>query len=202
MQFSGPERLYLWKYPMRDLSEDRFLRIPTALLDALLTLNLTGVQWRIVLWTLRNTFGWNRESTLFTWYRISKELGLDRGGVVRAGNRLQKASVLAVHDHRLGIEPNSNLWRRCRAPEPIKGDDASPRAMTPIIADGVHRNRGRQSSVFRRAKDSSKERTTTYKNNGPGETEDCRRRDLRIPFEKRQLAGAARPIPGKYDGIS
>src|ERR1700731_191398 len=135
------------------IPEDRFVRVSNALLDAFLQLKLTGVQWRILLWTLRNANGWNRPTTPFSWYRIAKELALDRAGVNRAGKRLIGVSVLVIKEGRLGIR--EGLAHREAREIAETGDACLP--MTPDIADGRHPNRGQRSSLFRRAKDRCKD---------------------------------------------
>jgi phage replication O-like protein O len=197
-------------------TEDGFLRISNALHDALLKLGLTGTQWSILLWALRNTIGWNRDTTRFSWYGIAKELFLDRGGVSRAGNRLLVSKVLFLLDGQLGIEQDHREWDRrlFRSPcddtrqlwMPGVGDDQRHRKpMTGNIAsdDGSHPKRCQQSSLFRRAKDSSKDRLKTYKDRQSPQNDDARYRfGTTANTERRHLAGAAKPIPGKYDGLS
>ena len=79
---------------METTHPDRFVRLPTELLGALLHARLSGTQWRILLWVIRHTYGWNRSTTAFSWYQIAKELSLDRGGVFRAGKRLLEGAML------------------------------------------------------------------------------------------------------------
>ena len=192
---------------------DRFVRVPTQLLDALLHTPMNGTQWRILFWVIRRTLGWNRDLTPFSWYQIARDLGLDRGGVVRTGNRLTQAGVLSVVGNQIGVGQDPALWQRSRlAPQggvmtDVSADDCHRKAMTEIIenADTRHRRRRRESSLFRRAKDSkdSKDRLKTYKDthsqtpadahHDPATTQDV---------ERRLLPGAAKPIPGKYERIS
>src|SRR5690242_4685465 len=138
---------------------DRFVRFPTELLETMLYSKLTGVEARILLWVIRNTYGWNRSTTPFSWYRIANDLSLDRGGVVRAGNILLRARALYANQGRLGIQGDYGQWERLAA----KSDDAGQlgvnadkrhrKPMTASIAsdDGGHRNRCQTSSLFRRA---------------------------------------------------
>ena len=163
------------------MSENHFVRVPSLLLDSLLKLPLSGTQWRILLWTIRNTFGWDRETVRFSWYGIARELRLDRGGVVRAGRRLLDASVLLIQDQRLSLQSDPAKWSKAAT-----SDDGSQRAMTIDIADASHRKRGRASSLFRRAI----ERCTEMK-----------KESIRSN-QKHHSAGAARPVAGKYDHIS
>src|SRR5713101_5605658 len=97
---------------MCSMTKDGFLRISNTLLEALLKLDLTGTQWSILMWTVRNTIGWNRDTTHFSWYRIAKDLSMDRGGVVRAGKRLQRAKVLCIRAGEIGIEKDHRGWDR------------------------------------------------------------------------------------------
>ncbi len=176
-----------------------FVRLPTDLLEALLRVRLTETGWRIVLWVIRQSYGWNRQTASYSWYRIARELSMDRGGVVRTGNSLLRANVLHILEGRLGVQENHSEWdsalfsclRDDHGQLWMPGLDADSRHRTPrtrISAsdDDHHRNRCQESSLFRRAKDSSKYRLKTYKDKP----------------ERRPLAGAASPIPGKYDGLS
>jgi hypothetical protein len=190
---------------------DRFVRVPTELLDALLHTPMNGTQWRILFWVIRRTLGWNRDLTLFSWYQIARDLGLDRGGVVRTGNRLTQAGVLSAVGNQIGVGHDPTLWERSRlAPQgsvmtDVNADDCHRKPMTEIIgSDGNrHRKRGQESSLFRRAKDSSKDRLKTCKDMHSRKPQD-RHHDPATTdnVERRLLAGAAKPIPGKYDRIS
>src|SRR5258708_39571922 len=91
---------------------DRFVRLPTILLEALWRLRLTGAQWRVLLWVLRYTEGWNRARTPFTWYRMAKELDLGRPATYRAGLTLLRAEILILSEGLLAIQREDRLWDR------------------------------------------------------------------------------------------
>jgi phage replication O-like protein O len=165
---------------------ESFVRLPTKLLETLLLARLSGSEWGIVLWVIRQTYGWNRKTAPFSWYRIAKDLALDRGGVVRAGQRLVCSGILRIESGELRVlEP--------QAMTNVSVDKRHRKAMTEIIAsdDECHRNRSEPSSLFRRAKDSSKDRLKTYKD-----------RPWNHRREDRETAGAAAPIPRKYERLS
>ena len=84
---------------------DPFVRIPSDLLEVLLRARLSRLQWRIVLWVVRHTFGWNRSWTPFSWYGMARDLNANRGTVFRAGARLLQSRVLRCAAGRLGIQP-------------------------------------------------------------------------------------------------
>src|SRR5579859_3545212 len=89
---------------------DSFVRIPTRLLDALLKARLSQTQGLVLLWVIRQTYGWNRPQTTFTWYRVAKELDLDRPTVYRSGKALVEARVLTVDGEHVGVQVDSKLW--------------------------------------------------------------------------------------------
>jgi phage replication O-like protein O len=95
---------------MATAHRDRFVRIPSELLEVLFRAHFSGLQFRIVLWVTRNTFGWNRSSAPFTWYRLAKDLNANRGTVFRAGMRLAERRVIRCASRRVGVEPDLASW--------------------------------------------------------------------------------------------
>lgn len=199
------------------LSElDRFVRFPTGLLEALLRTRLSGVQWRILLWVVRYTFGWNRQSTPFTWYRIAQELALNRSAVYRSGQALLAARVLVVYGNQLGVQMDCAEWDIRVSGTPtvtakqlwMPGMDVAIQrrpALLPSNAGVACRqpNRSQEATLSRRAKDSSKERLKTYIRTRSPKSDEIRHRSGSADHTERgPLAGAAKPVPGKYDGIS
>jgi len=70
--------------------------MPTELLESLLRGRLNGIQWRIMAWVVRQTYGWNRRFVAFSWYRIALDLGASRPAVYRAGKALLATRMLIV----------------------------------------------------------------------------------------------------------
>ncbi|PWU05837.1 MAG: hypothetical protein C5B51_13645 [Terriglobia bacterium] len=193
---------------MATAKNDRFIRLPTPLLEALLRTPLNGVQSRIVLWVIRQTLGWNRDLAPFSWYRIATDLGLDRGGVARAGARLLRSGMLTAQGRQLGIDQDSHRWgppqesaRDKEAMTIIHVDGCHPKAMTDLTAtdDDCHQKRCQGSSLFRRAKDSRKDNIKKKRKRDAGATAPGYESGA---LSERHPAGAARPIPGKYEGLS
>ena len=155
---------------------ESFIPVPNALAEALMSSKLSGGQCRLILWVLRNTLGWNRDSTRFTWYRIAKELGMNRSTTLRAARELIEFSVLLVKDAKLSMEPEPERWSNA-----VQGRNGA----------SVHRKRCARAPIFRRPIDmfnvvKKKERNTTKKEKSP----------------VYHAAGAARPIKGKYAQLS
>jgi phage replication O-like protein O len=147
-----------------------FMPVPNALAEALMRSPLTTSQWRVFVWALRRTLGWNRESTPFTWYRVANEIGLNRSCVSRAARFLVHERLVSVNDGRLRVQTDPTLW-----------------------ANALHRSMGAR----------------TIRKRCAGATLFRRPIDMVIDIKKKQrsikkarrtarLAGAARPISGKY----
>ena len=153
---------------------NRFVRLSTDLLESLLRARLTGAQWRVLLWVIRYTDGWNRDWTSFTWYRMAKELGLNRAVTYRAGQALLKANILVSEEGRLAVQRAGDLWDaevvsdRADAPRQLWIPEISvAQEQRPALPGnnasvaGRQRKRCQETTVFRRAKDSSKDRLKT-----------------------------------------
>jgi phage replication O-like protein O len=193
-------------------STDSFVRIPTSLLVALMRSRLSGCQWRVLLWVIRNTYGWNRPWATFTWYRLAKTLDMNRSCALRAGKTLLAAKILGVQSGQVGIQVDSGLWdKRILVPQ----IDASRQLLMPGI-DGASKQRKpmppsnecgpakqprrcQGATLFRRAKDSSKDRLKTYKDRREYKTDDARQRQKGALGEP---PASAAPIPGKYERLS
>lgn len=198
-----------------DLDSERFVRVPTSLLEALLRARLTGTQWRIVFWVIRNTHGWNRQSTSFTWYRIAQELGMDRAAVYRSGQSLLAVGILALRERELAVQVDTALWMG-GVPNPTivaarqlwmpaVNVARQQRSTLPPRSGGVaptQRQRCHGAALFRRAKDSSKDKVKTSIQPQFLGTGTQMVRGAMNKWTRQPSAGAAQPVPGKYDRVS
>src|ERR1022692_1922075 len=200
---------------MTSSQPDRFVKVPTELLEALLSSRLTGVQLRVSLWVIRNTAGWNRPLTPFSWYRIAKKIGGSQAVVWRAGRKLLQARILFLEHGQMGIQKDGDQWRVSRftpvsdtAGQPLMlVDDVAQEQRQPLptsnaaVASGK-RIRCLEATVLRRAKDRCKDKLKTYIKTGAVNDVFRQRFQNGAISEPRHPAGAARPISGKYDGVS
>src|SRR5579862_3869469 len=192
---------------MAESQPDRFVRFPLDLLEALLRARLSGTQWRILLWVVRHTHGWNREWMPFTWYRIAKETGLDRAAAYRAGTALVQTHVLLQREERIAIQMDSKAWdsrvfaaRNDARQLWMPGINVAGEQRRPLPADNgsdVTRQRHdcQATKLFRRAKDRCKDRLKTCKDRRTRGNENTPRDTKRGNTQRLSLTGAARPIP-------
>jgi len=185
------------------------LPISNALVEALMRARLSGAQLRVLLWVIRHTRGWNRRSTAFTWYQVANDVALDRATAYRAGQVLIQAGVLMIVDGQLEVQEASLDWSNgVLNPRPVEasqlwmpGMDVVAMQRQPLSGRNgtvvkAQRLRCQETTLFRRAKDSSKDNIKTYKNR--------QRHSRRSPdWRPGEVApGAAEPVPGKYDRLS
>lgn len=163
---------------------DPFTKVPTALLEWLMKLNISGTKHRLLIWIVRNTYGWHRGSVRFSWCRIALELRMDRGNASRAGKQLIASGAVVVVNKRIAISYPGNE----------RGENPMPNSITisaPANDAKPHHECGETASLFRGAKErckdmtSKEKRTTRKKKSEPQGGE----------------AGAATPIPGKYSHV-
>jgi Bacteriophage replication protein O len=179
---------------MNNAEVEPFVRLPNRLMDALLANRFTLVEMKIILWVIRNTIGWNKPATPFTWYRIAAELGVDRAGVFRAGKRLAHSGMVTIKGTSIAIQADPAQWKLEKAMTGVNVDKRHRKASTGINGSDDKRQpkRRQASSLFRRTKD-SKDRKT-YKDSARAKSVDERQR--------RQTAGEAHPVEGKYDDLT
>jgi DNA-directed RNA polymerase specialized sigma24 family protein len=81
-----------------------FVPVSVRLLQTLAQLRLSGTQWRILFKVLLDTAKHKRTEVPFTWYRMARDLSIDRSGLGRAGKDLLRRGLIAVHDGKIGLD--------------------------------------------------------------------------------------------------
>lgn len=198
---------------MPPAESERFVRMPTPVLEALMRAHLSGGQYRVLLWVIRQTYGWNRQWTSFTWYGIARQIGMHRPAGYRAGQTLLKAGILITQEKQLSVQPDCGLWTSVFLDPPsaadgqlwmpgiaVAGKQRLPLPGSNAGVAGKQQKRSLQATLFRRAKN-IKDSIKTYIKTA--RHDDSRHRVGNADnTERRHLAGAAKPIPGKYERLS
>jgi DNA-directed RNA polymerase specialized sigma24 family protein len=86
-----------------------------------LKLRLSGTQWRILLWLVRETSRCKQKTIPFSWYRLAHALSLDRSDVCRAGRRLLQAKILSIRNGRIGLQ--KEIRQSAPTKNPSSADD-------------------------------------------------------------------------------
>ena len=127
---------------------------------------------------------------------------MSRPALYRAGQALLARGVLVLREGELAIEIESVANRQL----PIPGLDVAGQQRTGCLAathalPGGNGKRCSRATVFRRAKD-IKDNIKTYKDRHSRRAVRPASAGRRRRHRTEHLAGAAKPIPGKYDRLS
>lgn len=93
-----------------------FTQVPNSILEALCKVNLSKYEWRVLLFIMRKTYGYHKESDLIPLSQFSKGTSLDRRHVHRAiKDLLSKRMVIREGSRKRGIayaiQLDSTKWR-------------------------------------------------------------------------------------------
>ena len=92
--------------------ENGHTRLANEILEAMMTDEEYNISARIIYWIFRNTYGWNRKSTNFSWAKIAREIGARREHVSRAGLRLIEKKRIFVDGEKIGFQKNHEKWEK------------------------------------------------------------------------------------------
>lgn len=85
-------------------SPDTFLPVSLRFLDALVRFRLSGIQCRILLKVLLDTYRCKRRAVPFSWYAMARDLAVDRANLYRAGRLLLRRGLIFVDGAKIGLE--------------------------------------------------------------------------------------------------
>ena len=94
--------------------EDGYTRIATELVEALMRTRLLSDQSKILWWVIRNTYGWNRKTAPFSWWRIAKETKSGRYRIWEKGKDLIQRNILKIENLEIGIQKDHEKWLKDR----------------------------------------------------------------------------------------
>jgi hypothetical protein len=86
------------------LRPNEFVVFSSRLLRAAANIRLSGTQWRILLWVIRETARRKQKMAPFRWSEIAKELSLDRGDAWRAGRNLSRRKLVFIQNEKIGLQ--------------------------------------------------------------------------------------------------
>lgn len=78
------------------MDKDCFTRFPNHLLDAIISGHFSAIQTACILYVVRKTYGWNKNSDSISVSKLAKDTGYTRRGTIIAVQQLEAMSVLSV----------------------------------------------------------------------------------------------------------
>jgi phage replication O-like protein O len=123
--------------------EDGHTRIANELLEAIISFDFSKRQYKVVLFVLRKTYGWNKKADVMSLSQILAGTGLTRGHACDTVNELVYQKVLLKQEHRCGqlIEINKKYkqWMVLpkREPVPETGTKVLPKREQSVTKTGT-----------------------------------------------------------------
>ena len=91
--------------------EDGFTKIPNKILEALCTTKLTVYEYRILLFIIRKTNGWDRETDWIALSQFYEGTGILKQNVSRTLKKLERRFIIIrKSNHHLGLQKNVEKW--------------------------------------------------------------------------------------------
>jgi len=95
----------------RPRKKDGYLGIANEIVEALMATPLTGAQFRVALYVMRHTYGWDKKKHSIRAVDIADATGIPRESVHRTVRELTDRQVLArFSDSELGFQKDYDLW--------------------------------------------------------------------------------------------
>lgn len=116
--------------------ENGYLRIANELIEALFKVNLSPYETRVLLFIIRQTYGFNKKMDCIALSQFSKKLGIDRRNVHRALKSLLSKMIVVSRDDKenisYGLQKDYHRWKVSSKPMTvISRDDKVSSVETP-----------------------------------------------------------------------
>lgn len=93
---------------------DQFTKFSNELLEALMTVKMSGSEWQFVMCLFRKTYGFNKKEDWITNSQICKAIGLPKERVSEAKKRLLARKIVTEKRNKISIQKDYDLWVELR----------------------------------------------------------------------------------------
>lgn len=111
-------------------NEDGFTMVPNEILEALCWVQLSGYEWRVLMWLFRQTYGYNKDKDWISLTQFQNKTGIERRHVHRAIKNLESKKVIVAYlgDKRRPMYRFQNNFLKWKIPT-FRGDFKQLRAI-------------------------------------------------------------------------
>lgn len=93
---------------------DKFTKLSNELLEALMTVKMSGSEWQFIMCLFRKTYGYNKTEDWITGSQIVKATGMKKERVSEAKKRLLERKIVTEKRNKLSIQKDYDLWVELR----------------------------------------------------------------------------------------
>lgn len=94
--------------------ENNFTKIPNEILEALYETKLTVYEYRVLLFIIRKTYGWNKETDRIALSQFSEGTHIhEKSNVSRTLRKLERRNIIIrKSNHHIGLQKTCYAWRQ------------------------------------------------------------------------------------------
>ena len=85
---------------------DRFVKVPTELVEAMYERHLTVGQYKALLYIIRKTYGWGKTSDVISIAKMAKDTGMAKRSMLRIATKLEDLKIIEIERSAAG-KPNT-----------------------------------------------------------------------------------------------
>ena len=93
--------------------EDCFTKIPNKILEALSQTKLTSYEYRVLLFIIRKTYGWNKETDWIALSQFYESTGILKPNISRTLKKLERRNIIIRGDRKhIGLQKDYRRWKQ------------------------------------------------------------------------------------------
>ena len=105
------------------MSTDKsYTKIPNEIIEAAIRSNLSTLEWTALMYVIRKTYGWGKESDTISVRKMAKDTGHDFRAMQRAVSKLEESKVLLIQKGNTKINVmrvrNPDKWQKMTVTRP------------------------------------------------------------------------------------
>ena len=106
------------------MSTDKsYTKIPNEIIEAAIRSNLSTLEWTALMYVIRKTYGWGKESDTISVRKMAKDTGHDFRAMQRAVSKLEESKVLLIQKGNTKINVmrvrNPDKWQKMTVTRPL-----------------------------------------------------------------------------------
>lgn len=125
-------------------TEDGFTKIANKLLEAIIFINLSGHEYKLLLFIIRQTYGYNKKTAKIPNSKMRKYSGLSKSRVSQIINKLEKSNIIIVENFQSGktkeyfLNKDYDTWKGYHKNDTVHYSDTVHKSETKSITKMKH----------------------------------------------------------------
>ena len=110
---------------------DRFVKVPTELIEAMYERKFTAGQYKALLYIIRKTYGWGKAKDVISITKMAKDTGMTKRAMLKVATKLEDFGIIEIERSAAG-KPNTlrikavNQWTPVNCGTPVNQRTPQP----------------------------------------------------------------------------